>query len=98
MSPDNPFVWTSLDGGTASELKSTGAKYSKIKDRIHSAVVQAAKQGVTKDVFVIDLDMKGLPEKLRNQLAQYNRRTQIAPIRRLFIMHSDGVLEEINLG
>lgn len=91
-------MWTSLDGGTASELKSTGAKYSKIKDRIHSAVVQAAKQGVTKDVFVIDLDMKGLPEKLRNQLAQYNRRTQIAPIRRLFIMHSDGVLEEINLG
>lgn len=95
--PTNDFVWTSLDGGTASELKTTGAKYSKIKDRIHEAVVKAAAQGVTKDVFVIDLDMKGLPEKLRNQLAQYNQRTQIAPIRRLFVMHSNGVLEEIDL-
>lgn len=93
--PTNDFVWVS-NGGLVMELKSTSAKYQSIRNHIHPTVRRALERGVVKENFIIDLGGERLTNKLRAQLAQYNRRTTSTPIRRLFVMSVDG-LEEIRL-
>ncbi len=95
--PTNDFTWTT-NGGQACELKSTTDKYSTISKRIRTAAVNAAKQGVNKDVFIIDLGTRRLPDKLRHQLGRYNVNSGRGRIRALYVMHDDGAaFEEIRL-
>ncbi|MDP9806323.1 hypothetical protein J2S70_000905 [Trueperella bonasi] len=94
----NDFIWINLDEEVC-ELKSITAKYSSIKDAIQKAVLRARdNHQVVKDFFIIDLGMKSASEKLRRQLALYNKRIRDGHIRRLWIMSNDGKdFFEINL-
>lgn len=93
--PTNDFVWLS-NGAISVELKSTGAKYQSIRNRIHDTVRRAHVRGVVKENFIIDLGDARLTPKLRRQLGEFNARTTSTVIRRLFVMSADG-LEEIRL-
>ena len=90
--PTNDFRWTSR-GGFETELKSTQAKYQSIRNRVHEAAARANLQGVIKENFVIDLGRARLSDKLRMQLEQYNERTRTTPIRRLYVLDRDGLVE-----
>ena len=95
--PTNDFEWLT-GGGQACELKSSSDKYSTISKRIRSAAVAADRQGVVKDVFIVDLGLRRMPDKLRNQLERYNVNSAHGRIRALYVMHDDGAtFEEINL-
>lgn len=92
--PTNDFHWNEQDGDY--ELKSMQtAKYSHIAKRISEAASKAARKGVTKDSFIIDLGDTEVPDKLINQLALYNQRSQ-TPIKRLWILSKSG-LKEVRL-
>ena len=90
--PTNDFRWVSR-GGFETELKSTQAKYQSIRNRVHEAAARAKLQGVIKENFVIDLGRARLSDKLRTQLEQYNERTRTTPIRRLYVLDRDRLVE-----
>ncbi|WP_172121305.1 hypothetical protein [Actinomyces faecalis] len=95
--PRNDYVWIT-QGEQVCELKSTGTKYSSISGRIKSAVESAAAQGVSKDVFVIDLGPHKMHETLARQLSRYNITREKNQIRRLIVMSRDGTeFDEIAL-
>lgn len=95
--PTSDFIW--LDNGNEiTEQKSTSSTYKKIKGRIQGNVEAATKQGIVKDVYIIDIGQAKLRDKVRRQLSEYNIRVQSGYIRKLFIMSENGTkLEEIIL-
>ena len=94
--PTNDFLW--LDQQREIEVKKPlKAAYGSASQLIRDAVVRARENhGFVKDSFIIDLGNKSLPEKLRNQLAQFNVRNPGNTIRALWVM-SQGELIEIEL-
>ena len=96
--PTADFVWIT-NGGIECEVKSTKAKYSTIRNQIVPDVAKARERNVEqrKRFFVVDIGSVRLTAKLRSQLEQYNLRNPRNQISRLWIMHSDGMLDEIML-
>ena len=93
----NDFVWLT-GSGEVSELKCVKDKYSSIQERIRSAVIKARQHNVTKDVFVIDIGIRKLSPRLRNQLSKYNVRAERGTIRQLYVMSANGAqFERIDL-
>lgn len=91
------FTWHK-DKSLDFELKSPQPKYASIKEHIKEAVLKARNFNVTKENFMIDLGLRPLSQKLRNQLAFYNQRVTDAQIKSLWVLSSDGKsLEEIIL-
>ncbi|MFT3877147.1 MAG: hypothetical protein QM708_12100 [Propioniciclava sp.] len=93
--PTSDFVW--VNHGVPVEAKSTKAKYETIRARIADAVRRAARHGVAKEYFVIDLGAEPLTPELRAALANYNHDRSRYAIRRLWVLSSDGDIEEITL-
>lgn len=96
--PTADFIWFSRCS-IECELKSTKPKYSTIRNQIAPDVAHARAKHVRsrKIFFIVDIGSARLTPKLRSQLALYNLRNPKNMIRRLWIMHSNGVLEEIPL-
>lgn len=69
--PTNDFLWTSR-GGLPMELKSTKARAATIHGRLVDAMSKAAKHGVVKENFLIDLGGAPLPDGLLEELAGFN--------------------------
>ncbi|WP_101616230.1 hypothetical protein [Bifidobacterium margollesii] len=95
--PTNDFLW--LDTNFEVEVKSTQSRkpdYSKISRLISNAVASAARQNVVKDSFIIDLGEYKTPEKLFNQLSEYNQKHMVSPegmkqmIKRLYLLDGNG--------
>lgn len=83
--PTNDAIWKS-NGGIEFDLKSTGAKYDAVKTHLKRSVIKARAQDVVKENFIIDLGPRGLSEKLRRQLSQYNERNPENKITGLWVL------------
>ncbi len=84
--PTNDFRWKERD--LLVELKGTTKKhptYTTLSSLIQKAVNKAAKHGVVKDTFLLDLRGAKIAPEVFEKLAGYNLRVPI-PIRHLFIM------------
>lgn len=92
--PTNDFTW--VEKGVEVEQKSTKARYETIHGRIVDAAAQAAKQGVIKDNFLIDIGNAPLNEALRAKLARFNDGRRKYRLNRLWVM-TQGRIEEIDL-
>ncbi len=92
--PTNDFVWVERD--LQFELKTTRARYATIHGRIVDAASRAAKQGVTKENFVIDLGGESLSTELRSELADYNIGRRAYRLHELWVM-ANGRLIQIDL-
>lgn len=93
--PTNDFVWLS-NGSIIVELKSTKPRYETIRGRIKDSVRAAARHGVIKDSFLIDLGDEPLGDALHTQLRHYNLDRSRYRIRNLWVM-SRGQIHEITL-
>ncbi|UUW88459.1 phage minor head protein [Pimelobacter simplex] len=69
--PTNDFFWTSRDRLPV-ELKSTKARAATIHGRLVDAMSRAARQGVTKENFIVDLGDQALPDGLIDELVDFN--------------------------
>ncbi|TWS25359.1 hypothetical protein FK268_09210 [Tsukamurella sputi] len=91
----NDFVWTS-NGGIPTELKSTKARYESIHGTIVKAASRAARHGVVKDNFVIDLGDQELTRELRSDMERFNVGRQKYRLSGLWVM-SRGEITQIAL-
>ncbi|WP_156479480.1 hypothetical protein [Gordonia sp. QH-12] len=93
--PSNDFP-VDVDGVTIEvDTKATRAKYATIKKHLADSVKQAkiARSyglDLQKDYFLVDLGKQPLNEKLRNQLATYNRRNPHNRVKGLWVLSEDG--------
>lgn len=94
-SPSHDFFWVQQD--RAFEAKSTKARYATIRGRILDATSRASRHGVDKTNFIIDLGGSNLEPGLRSELETYNIGREKHRIQALWVMHSDGTLEQIAL-
>ncbi|MFD2839339.1 phage minor capsid protein [Populibacterium corticicola] len=93
----NDFIWDSHEA-LVMELKGTKPKYQSVKNNIRTAVLKAQKHSVVKENFIIDIGDETLPDKVRGQLADYNRLVETAQIKSLWVLSEDGTkLEQITL-
>lgn len=95
--PTNDFIWNGVEVDT----KATRAKYSTIANHLRRSADQARdarSRGMEmwKDNFLVDLGNRALSQKLRHQLAEFNRRNPNNRISRLWVL-SQGDLIEVPL-
>ena len=102
MTPTHDFLWTppGLDGlkdgnpvPLEIEMKSAKNRYSTIAEAVRDAVSRARDNEfapVLKENFIIDIGVRYLTTKLRDQLAKYNARNPGNRIKRMWVMSSDG--------
>lgn len=95
FTPTHDFVWLSNESREV-ELKSTRARYETIHGRIVDAASRAAKQGVAKTDFMVDIGDQPLTDELREQLAGFNVGRRKYRLTGLWVM-SEGRITRIGL-
>jgi len=93
--PSNDFHWVNF-GSLEFEQKTSKDRYETIHGAILKASSRAAKQGIVKDNFIIDIRDAELTDELRHDLAGYNEGREKYRLQELWVM-SKGEIYRINL-
>ncbi|WP_166905926.1 hypothetical protein [Mycobacterium sp. DL440] len=93
--PTNDFIWRS-NGNVEVEQKTVVPRPQSIHGRIVDAASRAAKHGVVKDRFVIDIEDSPLTDEIRVALEQFNVGREKYRLQGLWVM-AQGQLNAIDL-